>query len=411
MRRSKMFSMLVAVAIVSGAVAVGASGDPQPQPKPQPKQKRTIVVPPEVIEELQKLAREAFGEVTFGDLSRELTRAMQDLGRELGHFSDGRLSVGGGFVQDKEFRAEAVDKQTKTLAIGPNGTIELKNVIGDISVKAGGGREATVEIVRTSRGRTDADAKLGLQRVTANVTTRGDRGTVSVEYPEERRPPYYVAVAYNVTAPAGASVLVQTITGNVTLNGIRGETSVNTTTGSVDIAQAADLTAAHTVTGKLVIRDSQGDALDIGTMNGAMHLSNIKTRRLELSAVTGPITAQDVHAGGVEASCMSCEISYAGSVTPGGRYEFTSHNGTIRLGLSGGFDFEGHSFSGRIEADPALGFKPSPSSERVGGLGMRRQALRGVVGGGGAVVQATTFSGEVRIGRTVPPPAKRGGGK
>ena len=401
-RRFHILPALVVTALIGGSAAVAAQDS-------RSQQKRTVVIPQEVIIELQRLAHETFGDEAFKDLSREITRAMQNLGRELGHVNGPGFQPGP-WMQDKDYKFEQTDRQTKTLAIGGNGSLELRNVIGDITVKAGGGREASVEIVRVSRGRTEADAKLGLERVTAEVTSRGDRATVIAEYPNERRPNYFVSVAYNVTAPAGARVLVQSITGNVTLTGIKGETSVNTTTGAVEIAQAADLTSAHTVTGKLVVRDSQGDALDIGTMNGPMQLSNIKTRRLELSAVTGNITAREIQAGGVDATCMSCEIEYSGTVTAGGRYEFQAHSGTIRLGLTGGFDFEGETFSGQVEADASLGLKPAPQTEPAA-MGMKRKSLRGTVGGGGAVVEATTFSGNVKVGRTLPEAtAKKGRG-
>ena len=391
-RRFPILPALVVTAIIGGSAAVGAQDTRA--------QKRTVVIPQEVIIELQRLARETFGDDAFKDLSREITSAMQNLSRELGHVSGPGFHAGPS-MQDRNYKFEQTDKQTKTLAIGGNGSLELRNIIGDITVKAGGSREASVEIVRVSRGRTEADAKLGLELVKAEVTSRGDRATVIAEYPNERRSNYYVSVAYNVTAPAGARVLVQTITGDVTLTGIKGETSVSTTTGAVEISQAADLTAAHTVTGKLVIRDSQGDALDIGTMNGPIQLSNIKTKRLEISAVTGDITAREMQAAGVEASCMSCEIEYSGALTAGGRYEFQAHSGTIRLGLTGGFEFEGQSFSGQIDVDAALGLKNVARSQPAG-YGPRRQSIKGTVGGGGAVVEATTFSGDVKVGRSVP---------
>jgi hypothetical protein len=399
-RRFHILPALVVTAVIGGSAAVAAQDS-------RSQQKRTVVIPQEVIIELQRLAHETFGDEAFKDLSREITRAMQHLGRELGHVSGPGFHAGPA-MQNKDFKFEQTDRQTKTLAIGANGTLELQNIVGDITVKAGGSREATVEIVRVSRGRTEADAKLGLERVTAEVTSRGSRATVTAEYPNERRPDFSVSVAYNVTAPADARVLVQTITGNVTLTGIKGETSVNTTTGAVEIAQAADLTSAHTVTGKLVIRDSQGDALDIGTMNGPIHLTNIKTRRLELSAVTGDIIAREIQAGGVDATCMSCQIEYSGPVTAGGRYEFQAHSGSIRLGLTGGFDFEGETFSGVVEADPSLGLKPVPQAEPAG-LGMKRKSLKGMVGGGGAFVEATTFSGSVKVGRSVPEATPRKG--
>ena len=72
-----------------------------------------------------------------------------------------------------------------------------------------------------------------------------------------------------------------------------------------------------------------------------------------------------------------------------GRYEFQAHSGHVRVALTGGFDLEVRTFSGRVETDPSLGIDSTGS----------RRALRGSVGGGGAVVVATTFSGNVWIGR------------
>jgi hypothetical protein len=136
----------------------------------------------------------------------------------------------------------------------------------------------------------------------------------------------------------------------------------------------------------------------VGTMSGQIQLTNVKTRRLEVSAVAASMKLHDIQAGGVDVTSMSGEIEYSGSVTPGGRYEFQAHSGEIRLALSGGFDFESETFSGQIEADPSLGLKPTPGNTRIG-YGPRRQSLRGTVGGGGAFVEATTFSGSVQVGR------------
>src|SRR5262249_30544213 len=105
--------------------------------------------------------------------------------------------------QNRDFRVSQEARETKSVRLGATGALELRTVGGNITVSAGSGNEATIEIVRVSRGRTDADAKLGLERVQAVVDQRGDRATVSVDYPSESRPPYSVSVSYNVKAPAG----------------------------------------------------------------------------------------------------------------------------------------------------------------------------------------------------------------
>ena len=135
-------------------------------------------------------------------------------------------------MQDRNFTAEQTSRETKTLAIGANGTLELKNLSGDIVVTAGSGRDATVEIVKRAKGRTDADAKDGLQKVTVQVDQRSDRATVETNYPrDDRRPPYSVSVDYNVTAPAGTRIVIESLSGDATIKGIRGDLQVSVTSG------------------------------------------------------------------------------------------------------------------------------------------------------------------------------------
>ena len=391
MRRYSTFSMLVAVAALGGSAVVGAQDA-------RVRRQERIVIPHELILELQKLAREAFGEDAFRNLSRELGRAMRDITLELGHYSV--RSEGGAAVQDRDFRAEQTDKQTRTLAIGASGALELKNVVGNITVKAGGPREATVEIVRVSRGRTDADAKLGLERVTSEVTTRADGASVHANYPDDRRPPYSVSVSYNVTAPAGTRLNVHSITGDVTITGIKGEMEAFTVAGALEISQAGAIESARTVTGNLTISDVQSDsAIETGTMSGSVRLSNIKAKRLIVGAVAGAISAREIQAAGAEVNCMSGSIEYSGAVSASGRYEFQSHSGEIRLGLTGNFDFEGRSFGGQIDADPALGLKVPAAAGKAGVGRLRQSSLKGTIGTGGAFVEATTFSGQIWIGR------------
>ena len=136
-----------------------------------------------------------------------------------------------GADQSSSFKAEQTDKQVKTLAIGATGELTLKNIVGDITVKTGSGKEVSVEIVRISRGKTDADAKTGLERVTAEVTVKGERGSVATKYPDDKQPNYAVSVAYNVTAPAGTQVTINSISSHVSVTGLKGEVDATTISG------------------------------------------------------------------------------------------------------------------------------------------------------------------------------------
>jgi hypothetical protein len=97
--------------------------------------------------------------------------------------------------------------------------LELRNVAGEITVTAGSGRDVVIEIVRRSRGRTEADAALGLDEVQVNVDHRGERASVETVYPRGRTS-FHVSANYTVTAPAGTRIAARSISGNATVRGI-----------------------------------------------------------------------------------------------------------------------------------------------------------------------------------------------
>jgi len=181
-----------------------------------------VKVDPAVVEDVRAAIQDAIN----SDIGREIAEALRDAARdtrraipELTRLAD---AAAAGW-QDRNFRVEQKDSETKTLQLGANGSLELKNVSGNITVTAGSGRDTTVQIVRLSKGRTEADAKLGLDRVKVQVDARGDRATVDATYPNENRPPYSVSVDYTVTAPAGTRLTVRSISGNTVVKGITGD--------------------------------------------------------------------------------------------------------------------------------------------------------------------------------------------
>jgi DUF4097 and DUF4098 domain-containing protein YvlB len=91
---------------------------------------------------------------------------------------------------------------------------------------------------------------------------------------------------------------------------------------------------------------------------------------------------------------ISGNINFSGDLEPNGRYELTSHSGNVRLAIaaSAGFQVEATSFSGTITSD-------IPITMRGGQNGRRNRSLRGTVGGGGAILDLTTFSGSIVITR------------
>ena len=312
---------------------------------------------------------------------------LHDLRRELAgvaHLTD----------QGRDFREEQVDRQTRTLAIGPTGSLDLANLSGDIRVRAGAGSQATVEIVRTSRGRTDADARLGLDEVVVEVIEENGGARVRTRYPENRRrSPYSVSVSYTVTAPAGARLTAHTVSGDVTIDGIEGDVAIDVISGDIGVTGARSTLVAKAVSGDVTIADVETTAgVEVTTINGDVMLRRVRADRLRVNGVSGNITATGITASGADLKSMAGDVSYSGDISGSGRYEFQAHSGDLDLVLSGsaGFDLEARTFNGEIR----------PASDlQMTNVSTSRRAFRGRVGGGGAVVEATTFSGDIVIRR------------
>jgi hypothetical protein len=296
--------------------------------------------------------------------------------------------------QDR-FRAEETHRETRSLAIGANGWLELRNLVGDITVTAGPGREANLEIIRRSRGMTDADVKTGLERVTVDVQTTGDRATVTARYPEERnresQSRYGVSVSYNVTAPPGTRVAIGTTSGDVTVRNIKGDVSAQVTSGDIVVSGASQVSNLRTISGDISVSETTTDAaLTVGAISGDVLFTQVKARRLAADVTSGDVIVRDSALESATLKSLSGDVEYSGPLTRGGRYELQTHSGTVVLNVSGnvGYELQASTFNGSITTPPGAAVKNVSTS---------RRSFRGTIGDGGAVVALTTFSGEIRV--------------
>ncbi len=379
--------MTLAGLAVSGALGQGAAAQSVEVKVVIPKQ--TVRVVTEITREISEVIRESLAGASEAtrDIARTIRESIGDAGG-LWHMWDSAATV----WQDRDYRQEQTDRETRTLTLGATGSLTIKNLVGDITVTAGSGRSATVEIVRQSRGRTDADAKLGLERVKVEVDQRGERATLTTRYPDERRPPYAVSVTYVVTVPAGTHVAAHTMSGDIRIKDVKGDVSVDVASGDATVTGANRVPVVKTLSGTIMLADIQGDGrMEISTLSGDITLERIKARQLSTSALSGDLVVRDVDVDGAEITTTSGSLDFSGALSRTGSYELRSHNGSIRVVIPrGGFDLIARTFNGRITADSSLGIKASTTS---------RTSLRGTVGDGGPSLEVTTFNGSITIGR------------
>ncbi len=306
-------------------------------------------------------------------------------------------------VQKRDGREEASETFSKTVKLGASGELDISNIIGDIEIKRGGGSEATVNAVKIARARTVDEAKELLPLVKVDVSERQGRVEIRTVYPDERhifhnRRNVNVHVHYSVTAPAGTRVTARSLAGNIRAAEITGELSLVTTSGDVVVLKGKRVAAAKSTSGRVEISDTDTDTpLEAGSVSGDVVVQRVKASRMELGTVSGKVVIQDVACGRIEAQSLSGDVDFAGQLMKGGRYEFNSHAGNVKVSVSGktGFEVEANSWSGRIQSEP-----PIVNASQTGtGRGPRMKALKGVVGDGSAFLEITTFSGSVMITR------------
>lgn len=369
-----------------------------------------VTVPKQTVQEvraaIERVLSEALNEKVWADVEREISAALREgligaeqatrdatqIIREIRREVSRNVTVSSGDGwQDRNYSQEQIDKESHTLQIGPNGSLQLKNLSGDITVTAGTGRAATVEVIRKSRGRTLADAKLGLERVKVEVDQRGERASITARYPDESRPPYAVSINYIVTAPAGTSLTLNTLSGDVRVSDIKGDVAVDVASGDVVVTKS-QVSTIKTMSGDVTVTDAEGQGrLDFSTMSGTIKLERIRAKRLGVTVLSGDVIVRDVEAGDVEIGSTNGDVEFSGVLSKTGRYDIHSHNGDVRVSVpKSGFDLDASTFSGDITADASLGMKASSNSRRT---------LRGTVGDGGASLTVKTFSGDIIVTR------------
>jgi hypothetical protein len=295
-----------------------------------------------------------------------------------------------------------IETVTRTVNIGANGELYLSNIAGNITVSRGDGNAAAIEVVKTARAATEAEAQEMLKLVTVEILERGTRAEVRTRYPERPRGDrrnINVSTVYTVTAPAGTRVIARSISGNIRVTDIQGELTLDTTSGHVDVGNAARVTTAKSVSGNVTLTGVRTDAgVEASSISGNVTLRDVQARRLSLNSISGNVAIENVSTERAEAQTMSGNVHYAGTLAPGGRYDLKSHSGDVRLRIDGGtgFELDASTFSGAIRSDLPL---TTRAGEAIRGPGVRGRAFRGTFGDGSAVINATTFSGSVVVGR------------
>ena len=287
--------------------------------------------------------------------------------------------------------AESGSQQTwsRTFKTGPHGALELWNLAGDVTVVGGGGDSIAVKAIkRLHRGGGPSD----LDRIEITATETAGRVSIRTVFPEMKH--VSAEVEFHLQVPAESAVTVQTVSGDVGVEKVTGPVVLESVSGDVTVSGARRLIRAKSVSGDVTLTDAAGEALDVNSVSGDLLLKGLKARGCTLQTVSGSVIASGAACDRAEMKSVSGDVEYSGSLAPGGRYDFKSHSGDIRLTLGGstGFALSASTFSGDLSSQLPLSNVRESERPRHG---PRTQRLQGTFGDGSAQVDVATFSGSV----------------
>lgn len=281
--------------------------------------------------------------------------------------------------------ARSVDE---TRPAAPSGRVTVENVAGTVVVKGWDRAEVSV------RGEIASDAEFEFTGPPENVS-------VIVRYKEKRR---HVTVNHGsnleVQVPAGSSLEIRTVSADVTVDQVSGQDleiqsvsgGVTVTTKGLPDTEAGRMQRLElqSVSGRVDLK-ATGARVEAQSVSGDVVL-NLDGGEVEASSVSGTARVSAGRLDRAEISSVSGDVVFEGGFMKSGRYEFTSHSGSVDLILPAdtAAEFSVDTFSGDIESE--FGGEVQRSSEYTPG-----KELELTLGSNGPRVDVSCFSGTVHL--------------
>ncbi len=269
-----------------------------------------------------------------------------------------------------------------TVRLDRGGSVDLSLISGRIRVTGWDRPEVKVSAsIDNGRLRFDANSS----RVSLSVDDTDSEGR------RRNRHNNVGDARYEVSVPRGSRLILEAVSGDVTAGGSQGEIEASSVSGDVDVTNGVRDVTVESVSGSVHAAQINGD-LRAQSVSGDVRVETV-SGAVEASTVSGNIRLIGVQSKDVRSETVSGNIVYTGSIDAGGRYNFESHSGTVRLNIprGAGATFSVETFSGDINTDFPVTVPPSS------GRGRRNGRMEFTIGDGRARVTAQTFSGSIVI--------------
>jgi hypothetical protein len=293
---------------------------------------------------------------------------------------------------------EQSDSFSRKVKVGANGRVSISNISGAVTVATAAGDEVSIDAVKHTRG-----DRRELDRVQIVVDDRPGRVDVRTDY--GRFHDDAVWVDYTVVVPPGVSLDVNSVSGRIRVDGVKGSVRVGTVSGNITSSNTPKVEYVRTVSSEIdLVNISHDGNVSISTISGNIRLNGVKVRSIDLNTVSGEIRLTDASCERLTAKALSGNLEYSGTLVRNGHYEVNTHSGGVRFALadSPGFELSAGSFSGSIRSEFQMTVGGARNPDIRLGRGRRGpggESLQATSGDGSASLTLHTFSGNIVIAK------------
>jgi DUF4097 and DUF4098 domain-containing protein YvlB len=280
----------------------------------------------------------------------------------------------------REREREAAGALDTTVTFDARGTVNISCPGGDVKV-TGTDRNQIVVHARTERG----TIRFTSSGTTARLEPANGRGCSDANF--------------EVSVPAGVRLMASTWSGSLTVHGVHGEIEAHAQSGDIEVRDAGDRLEVETLSGDVDVQGVRGDVA-IHTLSGDVTLERAAAG-VEVETVSGDIDLGSTTSRQIRTNSTSGDLTFSGTVVDGGRYEFQTHSGELRLELPDnvGAQLTLSTFSGEIES--AFPITLIAGDHGIGSAQAKKMNFS--LGKGTARIIAETFSGDVTLSSTARP--------
>jgi DUF4097 and DUF4098 domain-containing protein YvlB len=249
----------------------------------------------------------------------------------------------------------------------------------DITV---GTKSGDVKIVGWKKNQVKVEADDDIDK---SILVDGD--TIRIGANEDGKITRHISADMIVHVPAGSSLNVIAISGDLSVQNASGRFKLKTISGDVSVRACSGHLSVNSTSGDIKLENLNDDLSFVG-VSGDVVGSKIKGRLLEGKTVSGDITLKNIEASQLRLKTVSGEVTVGAKFAADGSVKIKTLSGGIDLLLppDAGFDVSARSRSGSVRSEFDMKSQESSASR-----------LEAKTGPGGTQIDLASFSGSIEI--------------